>query len=124
MTVIYTLTKSPLVKSGGQLHWNIDSPSKQQLKIVNGRIVLRGWLVAEGEADPRVVVKTDHMVYSFPFNTKRPDVISAILKQSPEDHQKLRCGFDISVPSSTKIIIGLESDGLITWLEELFFSPA
>ena len=80
MTVIYTLTKSPLVKSGGQLHWNIDSPSKQQLKIVNGRIVRRGGGLAEGEADPRFVVKTDHMVYSFPFNTKRPDVISAILK--------------------------------------------
>lgn len=29
MTVIYTLTKSSLVKSGGQLHWNIDSPSEQ-----------------------------------------------------------------------------------------------
>lgn len=79
MTVIYTLTKSPLVKSGGQLHWNIDSPSKQQLKIVNGRIVLRG-VSGRREADPRFVVKTDHMVYSFPFNTKRPDVISAILK--------------------------------------------
>lgn len=43
MAVIYTLTKSPLVKSGGQLYWDIDSPSEQQpLKIVNGRIVLRG----------------------------------------------------------------------------------
>lgn len=81
MAVIYTLTKSPLVKSGGQLYWNIDSPSEQQpLKIVNGRIVLRGWLVAEGEADSHVAVKIDHMTYSFPFNTKRPDVISAILK--------------------------------------------
>lgn len=30
MAVIYTLTKSSLVKSGGQLHWNIDSPSEQQ----------------------------------------------------------------------------------------------
>lgn len=30
MAVIYTLTKSPLVKSGGQLYWNIDSPSEQQ----------------------------------------------------------------------------------------------
>lgn len=80
--------------------------------------------MAEGEAAPHVAVKIDHMTYSFPFNTKRSDVISAILKQSPEDHQKLQCGFDISVPFSTKIIIGLESDGLITWLEELFFSPA
>ncbi|MCO0930624.1 hypothetical protein MLJ00_016610 [Escherichia coli] len=122
MAVIYTLTKSSLVKSGGQLHWNIDFPSEQQpLKIVNGRVVLRGWLLAEVEKDLRVAVKSEHLTYSSPFNIKRPDVISTILKQQPEKHQKLQCGFDISVPFSTKIIIGLESDGVITWLEELFF---
>ncbi|WP_230402540.1 hypothetical protein [Plesiomonas shigelloides] len=78
----------------------------------------------EGEADLRVVIKIVHAIYSFPFNVKRPDVISAILKQSPENHQKIRCGFDISIPFPTKILIGLESDGLKTWLEELIFSPA
>ncbi|HHQ4552194.1 hypothetical protein [Aeromonas veronii] len=125
MAVIYTLTKSPLIKSGGQLHWNIDSSSEQQpIKIINGRVAVRGWLLAEGEAEPRIVIKIDHVTYSFPFNVKRPDVISAILKQSPENHQKIRCGFDINVPFSTKIMIGMESDGLITWLEELIFSPA
>ncbi|HHS5199021.1 TPA: hypothetical protein ACTL3J_004829 [Escherichia coli] len=56
---------------------------------------------AEGEADPHVAVKIDHMTYSFPFNTKRPDVLSAILKQQPKKHQKLQRGFDISVPFST-----------------------
>lgn len=40
---------------------------------------------AEGEADPHVAVKIDHMTYSFPFNTKRPDVLSAILKQQPKN---------------------------------------
>ncbi|WP_429194702.1 hypothetical protein [Aeromonas veronii] len=125
MAVIYTLTKSPLIKSGGQLHWNIDSSSEQQpIKIINGRVAVRGWLLAEGEAEPRIVIKIDHVTYSFPFNVKRPDVISAILKQSPENHQKTRCGFDINVPFSTKIMIGMDSDGLITWLEELIFSPA
>lgn len=122
MAVIYTLTKSSLVKSGGQLHWNIDSPSEQQpQKIVNGRVALRGWLLADVEKDLRVAVKIEHLTYSFPFNIKRPDVISAILKQPPEKHQRLHCGFDINVPFSTKIIIGLKSDGLITWLEELLF---
>ncbi|WP_338455067.1 hypothetical protein [Aeromonas veronii] len=125
MAVIYTLTKSPLIKSGGQLHWNIDSSSEQQpIKIINGRVAVRGWLLAEEEAEPRIAIKIDHVTYSFPFNVKRPDVISAILKQSPENHQKIRCGFDINVPFSTKIMIGMESDGLITWLEELIFSPA
>ncbi len=48
MAVIYTLTKSPLIKSGGQLHWNIDSSSEQQpIKIINGRVAVRGWLLAE-----------------------------------------------------------------------------
>ena len=79
-------------------------------KIVNGRVALRGWLLADVEKDLRVAVKIEHLTYSFPFNIKRPDVISAILKQPPEKHQRLHCGFDINVPFSTKIIIGLESD--------------
>ena len=57
MAVIYTLTKSPLVKSGGQLYWDIDSPSEQQpLKIVNGRGVLRGERL-KGKLIPMLLLK-------------------------------------------------------------------
>ena len=125
MAVVYNINKTLLKKTSEKIHWNIDSSSElQPLKIINGRVVLQGWLLAEGEADPRVAIKVEHVTYSFPFNIKRPDVISAILKQSPENHQKIRCGFEVSIPFTTKIIIGLESDGLITWLEELLFLPA
>ena len=125
MAVIYTLTKSPLVKSGGQLYWNIDTSSNQKpLKLTNGRIELYGWLLAEGERAPRIAIKNDYATYSYPFNVKRPDVIAAILQQPEDNHPRLSCGFRINVPFSSKIPLGLESDGLITWLTELNFSPA
>lgn len=124
MTTTYTLTTSPLVASGGQLRWHIDSPSrKEPLTLTHGRIALKGWLLAQGETAPRLAIKTGTATYSFAFNAKRPDVIAAILQQPADNHPKLGCGFNITVPFSERITLGLESDGLITWLEELMFSP-
>lgn len=125
MIATYTLVKLPLLTLSGQLRWNIDSSSSQQaLKVSNGRIELRGWLLAESEPFARLAVKNSIGTYCFPFNIRRPDVISAILEQPADNHPRLLCGFDIKVPFSSQMTIGLESDGLLTWLEELTFSPA
>ena len=120
----HSLTTTSLTTSDTQLRWNIDTSSNQgPLQLTNGRIELRGWLLAEGERAPRIAIKNEYATYSYPFNVKRPDVIAAILQ--PEDnHPRLSCGFRINVPFSSKITLGLESDGLITWLTELNFSPA
>lgn len=124
MTTTYTLTTSPLVTQGSQLRWHIDSPShKEPLTLTHGRIVLQGWLLAQGETSPRLAIKTGTATYSFAFNAKRPDVVAAILQQPTDNHPGLCCGFNIAVPFSDRITLGLESDGLITWLEELTFSP-
>lgn len=46
MTTTYTLSKSPLVASGGLLHWNIDSSSNPHpIKVSSGRVELNGWLL-------------------------------------------------------------------------------
>ncbi|MEF6320383.1 hypothetical protein U9819_22615 [Escherichia coli] len=125
MTNKYSLITTPLVTSDEQLRWNIDTSSNQKpLKLTNGRIELYGWLLAEGERAPRIAIKNDYATYSYPFNVKRPDVIAAILQQPEDNHPRLSCGFRINVPFSSKIPLGLESDGLITWLTELNFSPA
>ncbi|MCH6972059.1 hypothetical protein [Escherichia coli] len=125
MTNKYSLITTPLVTSDEQLRWNIDTSSNQKpLKLTNGRIELYGWLLAEGERAPRIAIKNDYATYSYPFNVKRPDVIAAILQQPEDNHPLLSCGFRINVPFSSKITLGLESDGLITWLTELNFSPA
>lgn len=125
MTNTYTVTTSPRFSSSNELRWNIDSPSrKEPLTLTRGRITLQGWLLAQGEGNPRFAIKTGFATYSFAFNVKRPDVVAAVLQQPADDHPKLRCGFNISVPFSDHILIGVESDGPITWLEELRFSPA
>ncbi|MFZ3620357.1 hypothetical protein ACOYA6_14035 [Leclercia barmai] len=125
MTNRYTLSTTSLTASNAQLRWNIDTTSKQEpLNLLNGRVELRGWLLAEGERSPRIAIKNDYATYSYPFNVKRPDVIAAILQQPEDNHPRLSCGFRINVPFSSKITLGLESDGLITWLTELNFSPA
>lgn len=124
MTTTYTLTTSPLVTSGDQLCWHIDSPTrKEPFTLTHGRIALKGWLLAQEETSPRLAIKTGTATYSFAFNAKRPDVVTAILQQPSDNHPKLGCGFNITVPFSERITLGLESDGLITWLEELTFSP-
>lgn len=125
MTNRYTLSKTSLSTSDSKLRWNIDTSSEQDaLKLTNSRIELRGWLLAEGERSPRIAIKNDYATYSYPFNVNRPDVITAILKQPAEGHPRLGCGFSINVPFSSQITLGLESDGLITWLAELNFAPA
>ena len=66
MTNTYTLTTSPLVTQGSQLRWHIDSPSrKDPLTLTHGRIVLQGWLLAQGETSPRLAIKTGFATYSF-----------------------------------------------------------
>lgn len=82
-----------------------------------------GVAASAGETSPRLAIKTGFATYSFAFNTKRPDVVAAILQQPADNHPGLCCGFNIAVPFSDRITLGLESDGLITWLEELTFSP-
>ncbi|EOA7966559.1 hypothetical protein U9Z00_16980 [Escherichia coli] len=58
MAVIYVLAKSPLMKSGGQLHWNIDSPLEQQpLKIVNGRLYFEGGYWQKDKSLPMSLLK-------------------------------------------------------------------
>lgn len=124
MTNTYNFTTAPQATQSDQLRWHIDSPSRQHLcEIVSGRIDLEGWLLAKEESSPRLAIKAGTTTYSFAFNAQRPDVISAILQQPADNHPKLCCGFKLNVPFSDHITIGLESDGLITWLEELTFSP-
>ena len=125
MTNRYTLSATPLAASNAQLRWNIDTTSNQEpLTLTHGRVEVRGWLLADGERSPRLAIKNDYATYSYPFNVKRPDVIAAILQEPTDNHSRLGCGFRINVPFSSQITIGLESDGLITWLTELNFSPA
>ena len=89
MTTTYTLTTSPLVTQGSQLRWHIDSSSsKEPLTLTHGRIVLQGWLLAQGETSPRLAIKTGTATYSFAFNAKRPDVVAAILQQPADNHPK------------------------------------
>ncbi|WP_270804318.1 hypothetical protein, partial [Aeromonas sp. QDB02] len=65
MTTTYTLMTSSLATSGGQLRWHIDSPSrKEPFTLTHGRIVLQGWLLAQGEASPRLAIKTGTATYS------------------------------------------------------------
>lgn len=125
MTNSYTLSTTSLVASSAQLRWNIDTSSSQTpLKLINGRVTLGGWMLAEDQQSPRLAVKNGHATYSYPFNVKRPDVISAILQQPADNHPRLGCGFNLNIPFSSQITLGLESDGLITWFAELNFSPA
>lgn len=122
MTNCYTISTAPLTKSDSELRWNIDTSSnKIPLKLTNGRVELSGWLLAEGERSPRLAVTNELATYSFPLNVKRPDVVTAILQQPAENHPRLCCGFKVNVPFSSRITVGMESDGLITWFTELNF---
>jgi len=96
--------------------WHLDFPSNSQS--VDGRelaqdgLLFQGWLLNEGKSAASLVVLNGDEVLPIPIERARPDVVSRVLKQDPENHDLLLCGFSerIKLKHST-FTLGLIQDG-------------
>lgn len=102
-------------------HWTLDTP--QSLVPYEAtdplRFRLRGWALAEGDLPVRVALRYGDVTRCYPIDVHRGDVVSKILKQEPDGHPKLGCGFDLSVEAVPELEFGFEVDARFTWIYTL-----
>ncbi|AFT96877.1 hypothetical protein AMBAS45_17090 [Alteromonas macleodii str. 'Balearic Sea AD45'] len=107
--------------SSHTLRWHLDFPSNSQSidgsELAQDGLLFQGWLLNEGKSAASLVILNGDEVHSIPINRTRPDVVSRVLKQEPENHDLLHCGFSerIYLKHST-FTLGLIQDGKFTEL--------
>jgi hypothetical protein len=99
--------------------WNLDSPKPDESTHGGSELVVRGWSLACSDASQaalHLVLRLRDRTLSWPMNSNRPDVVEQICRALPDEHPRLRCGFEQSMPFSEAahgFEIGFETDGLI-----------
>ena len=101
MAVYSISTQREGADDGTQFRWHLDFPVQGQnidgslLKIEG--LLLQGWFLDGSGSSISLVVLNGCDVIPLTLSRARPDVISKILGELPEDHPKLHCGFSQQV---------------------------
>lgn len=103
-------------KQGFVSRWWLDSPlvdaSVSLDVLTNEGLTFQGWVLQATSSTFQLYVKHGNELSVFEPDCARPDVIEIILKQKPEQHPQLRCGFRFSlVVSSADFELGVIKDG-------------
>lgn len=97
------------------LRCHLDLPSDGQASELDasGLLGIRGWVLGRHWQPERLCVRCvdSGTVLRYPIDRERGDVVQKILQQEPRGHPKLRCGFDVRVPTSASLEIGFEVAG-------------
>jgi len=107
--------------------WYLDTPRQLQfIESPDGDMKVRGWVLAANETHSvKLLVRTGKTVSAYPLNQSRPDVVSKILGVTDEEHPRLRCGFEVTVPlSGEDMHIGFEIDGTEQWARRVSVEKA
>lgn len=76
-------------------YWGLDSPKGDiDLPSSNALVALRGWVLFEPGDLVKVMVRTQSGEFSYELTQPRPDVVRKVLKQGPDSHPCLTCGFN------------------------------
>lgn len=102
-------------KQGFVSRWWLDSPlvdaSVSLDVLTNEGLTFKGWVLQATPSAFQLYVKHGNELSVFEPDWARPDVIEIILKQKPEQHPQLRCGFRFSlVVSSADFELGVIKD--------------
>ncbi|MDR7119321.1 alginate O-acetyltransferase AlgX-related protein [Rheinheimera soli] len=102
-------------KQGPIIRWWLDSPisdATASLDTLTGNgLVFQGWVLQAKPADFQVYVRHGDELAVFEPDCARPDVIEIILKQKPEKHPQLSCGFRFPLPlTSADFELGVIQD--------------
>jgi hypothetical protein len=85
--------------------WCLDFPQTSEASQPFTDVSADGWLIPSSSvlSGSFLLRSEGDRSQSFPFSIQRPDVIEAILKQSPEDHPLLMCGFSCPIPARLSV---------------------
>ena len=87
------------------------------MELTRDGLLFQGWLLNENEKLASLVILNGDEVRNVPLNRPRPDVISTVLAQNPENHDLLYCGFSVRVKlKHSKFTLGLIENGTFTEL--------
>lgn len=101
--------------------WHLDSPRHEAdaETLGEGRFMLRGWALSRDGSPVHVAVEMDGATKCFPMNTRRADVVEAILKEDAKDHPRLYCGFELPLPAAAEFRYGFEVGSRISWIHRV-----
>ena len=96
--------------------WHLDFPSNSQSiegsELAQDGLLFQGWLLNEGKSAASLVILNGDEVLEIPIERARPDVVSRVLKQDPENHDLLLCGFSERIKlKHSSFTLGLIQDG-------------
>lgn len=103
-------------RQGAVTRWCLDFPeadAKVELKtLTNNGLTFQGWVLQATPSAFQLYVRHGNELSVFEPDLARPDVIEIILKQKPEQHPQLKCGFRFSlVLSSADFELGVLQNG-------------
>ncbi|MAF66724.1 MAG: hypothetical protein CMJ84_13835 [Planctomycetes bacterium] len=121
MAVYSIITQRVDSATSHTIRWHLDFPSNRQTidgsELAQDGLLFQGWLLNEGKSAATLVILNGDQVLPIPIVRARPDVVSRVLEQNPENHDLLYCGFSerIKLKHST-FTLGLIQDGTFTEL--------
>lgn len=101
--------------------WHLDYPCNEQsvdnAELARDGLLFQGWVLNEESSSASLVILNGNEVIQVPINRSRPDVVKRVLKEEPENHTLLHCGFSKRVKlTHSTFTLGLVQDGKFTEL--------
>ncbi|MBC6986974.1 alginate O-acetyltransferase AlgX-related protein [Alteromonas sp. BZK5] len=96
--------------------WHLDYPSNEKsvdnAELSGDGLLFQGWVLKEESLSASLVILNGNEVLQIPINRSRPDVVKRVLKEEPENHPLLHCGFSERVKLKHSVFtLGLIQDG-------------
>jgi hypothetical protein len=99
--------------------WHLDYPCNGQSidggELISEGLLFQGWLLNDEASPTSLVIVNGDEVKKIPLNRARPDVISKVLNQAPENHDLLSCGFSERIKlKHSAFTLGIVENGTFT----------
>lgn len=99
--------------------WHLDYPCNGQSidggELISEGLLFQGWLLNDEASPTSLVIVNGDEVKKIPLNRARPDVISKVLNQAPENHDLLSCGFSERIKlKHSEFTLGIVENGTFT----------
>lgn len=124
----YAISFSPLNSPGFDQViklWNLESPVAGKLEAgAGGELSITGWVLPHDELNEvSLLIRVGHSIEVHELNVKRPDVVAAILQETPDETRQTQCGFSVTEPVHEGIFrLGFRVGSKDFWAREMRLS--
>lgn len=122
LVAVYSIITERVASSTSKCpQWHLDFPCENEsidaVELIREGILFQGWLLNEGALPTSLVILNGDEVIQLPLDRARPDVISRVLNQAPENHHLLSCGFSQRIKLKHSLFtLGIIENGRFTEL--------